>query len=617
MSAETEIYSSKSFPLSLLFCYSLILLPSILIITTTHNCTTTDAISIGTVQHHFIYRLKWAPWWTTKKPPTQPGVGGSSEQLASSIAPNPADDPGGSNKIICSNQRSQSLTTDTTGSAVIPLKTSPQQQQQQCTLKPETFRRVCYFRMDPRTKIKLQQVDGNLCTHVILAFARINIRGELVVAEQSDYDYLNEVEQFKVKYPQVKVMISVFHELEFNAFPRLASVDVNQSPSAHELRQKFAKSAMEFLSKYNLDGVDLDWEFPNFPASILGSREHERLGFTKILTQLRSAIVENFYARQTAQLNRQQTNLINSSRNKPSSVSNHRHNNNHHHHSSRSNGTSTIIQQQEPSVEAYLLTVAIAGQEAVLKASYELKQIVNLCDWLNVMSYDYYLFKPYAPFTGPNSPLHPIVDPFVPILSKLSLSWTANKLSSEESLPRDKIVMGIPTYARAYRLLFKNNIPTPFTLALGAKGGSQIDDYYNYSEILRIKSRPDTLVEWDQRGYVPYLLTDDGYTWVSYEDKRSVRAKVKFIMQQNLGGFMTWNLNSDDWSGLAGQQDSETGQSNENSIILYNSDNNSDDGKFPLHNAMLEETRDFFASLAETTKTPKQQQHHDSFIIRH
>lgn len=433
------------------------------------------------------------------------------------------------------------------------------QQERASPLPPENFKRVCYFRMDPKTELKVSQVDGNLCTHLILAFARINGQGDLVVARATDYDYLAQVKPLKRAFPHLKVMISVFNEEEFNGFPRLTLAPAphgeapqlgaaSGAPSANELRLRFAKSAMEFLQRFHLDGIDLDWEFPNFPATILSLREHERSGLSKILTSLRSAIVENFYARQTAEQQQQAAALGRGA-------------------GARHYGSSSSL------VEPYLLTVAIAGQEAVLRASYELKQLANLCDWLNVMSYDYFLFKPYAPFTGPNAPLFPIVDPFVPILSKLSMSWTANKLLVEEQLPRDKIVMGIPTYARAYRLIFRQSQPTPFTLALGARGGGQIEDYLSYGEVLELLSRKDTVAEFDERAQVPYLLTDSGYTWVSYEDARSVKAKVRFILSRQLGGYMTWNLNSDSFNPLEADSKQRPGA----------------EADFPLHRAMLHE----------------------------
>lgn len=405
------------------------------------------------------------------------------------------------------------------------------------------IRRVCYFRMDPKTEIRLDQVDGCLCTHIILAFARIDSHGDLVVKCEADYAYLERVREFKRKHSGVKVMISVFNEEEFNGFPKIAT--------DNECRQRFAKSVIEFLQRYHLDGIDLNWQFPNFPTNLIGAREHERTGLTKIIKTLRSAIVENFYARQLAE----QQEIV-------------------------SRPYATTPGSFNSAVEPHILTVAIAGQESVLRASYELKQLSNLCDWLNVMSYDYFLFKAYAPFTGPNSPLHPIVENYVPILSKLSLSWTVGRLL-EEGLPSDKIVMGIPTFARAYKLIFKNTLPAPFALSVGPRAG-QSDGYLSYREVIEILARDDTRVEFDERARVPYLLTDNGYTWISYENIRSVREKVNYILSRNLGGYMTWNLNYDDFVGVALGSSQQT-----NGRIASSSTTSS--ATFPLHRAMLDE----------------------------
>lgn len=431
----------------------------------------------------------------------------------------------------------------------------------------DRWKRVAYFRMDPNTGIKLSQVDGDLCTHIILAFARIDSEGNLTLDREEDVNYLSEVKIFKQKYPHIKLMISVFNEQIHNGFPRAARSEI--------IRRKFARSAIEFLQCYDLDGIDLDWEFPNFPQTII-VREYERQGFSKILRSLRSAIVENFYDRQVAQQQQQQHNSYHISAN-PS-------------------------QSQNKPVEPYLLTVAIAGQDAVMSSSYELKEVANLCDWLNVMSYDYYQFKAYTPFTGPNSPLYPIVDHYVPIMSKLAHSWTYSRLMNEEEIPREKIVLGIPTYARAYRLMFKNTRPAPFTLSLGPKGG-RIPDYLDYREVSDILSQPDTIVEFDTRARVPYLLTDNGYTWISFENEQSIREKVKFALDNNLGGYMTWNLNSDDFDGTHHNKVATKSASSD--------DNNIDNGQanghwapfkkpvtYPLHRAMFDEVSKFYNSAA-------------------
>jgi len=501
----------------------------------------------------------------------------------------------------------------------------------------EDFKRVSYFRMEPEGKanrLTLDQLDGSLCTHLILASVRINCHGELKVARESDYKYLNSVRLIKMKYPHLKVMISIANDEDMNGFSRLtlaqqqhnyyhhyhessnstgSEKEVNQREqmtnlAPNELRLKFAKAAMEFMQHFHLDGLDLNWQFPNFPSlTILNLREHERLGFTKILTSLRSAIVENFYARQLAaqQLGLAQHHQLGMQRVASYSSTN----------------LNRTEQQQESlgvasrqcsplatDVEPYLLSITIGGQESILRSSNELKQLINLCDWFNVMSYDYFLFKTYAPFTGPIAPLQPIVEPFVPIFNKLSFSWTVSRLVNEEMLPKDKIVMGIPTYARAYRLVFRQNQPSPFSLALGLLKSNQLEtspnrtnrqdkeeeqDFLDYGKVLRLIERADSVVEYDERAKVPYLLTDAGCTWVSFEDERSVRAKVEYILRNELAGYMTWNLNSDSYptptTVQAQDQDKERSSTDKKT-------NSKTEVWFPLHRAMLEAFREFCSS---------------------
>lgn len=422
------------------------------------------------------------------------------------------------------------------------------------------FKKVGYLSMESETELtSLHQIDGRLLTHIILAFAKIDQNGNLVLARSNDTKYFNEIKDFKKKYPHIRIMISVNNDQSNEDISgknmNNQHHDIGQGSNNNggfnclihsvSMRQHFVRSVVDFLKSFSLDGIDLDWEFPNFPNTFI-NKDYERNGLTKILMELRSAFIENFYDRQQRQLSNQ------AGSNENYSLSGNRYANN------------------QQIIEPYILTVAIGAQEAILRSSYDLKQLTGLCDWFNVMSYDYYLFKPYAPFTGPNSPLNPIVDHFVPVLGKLSFISTINRLLTDE-VEREKIVMGIPTYARGYRLLFKNTHPAPFTIAYTTKGG-QIGDHLNYHEVCDILRRPDTIVEYDERAKVPYLLTDDGYTWISFENEQSVSEKLYCILEHHLAGFMTWNLNCDDFSRRRNQENGETSPE--------------DESQFPLHRAL-------------------------------
>lgn len=394
-------------------------------------------------------------------------------------------------------------------------------------------RRICFLDMSSHTEMRLRNVDGQLATHIIMASVHLNQEAELELIRPTDLSHLEEVREFKRKNCAVRVIVSILHNHEDAAGFLKAS-------SSPEQRNHFARVTIDFLNKYNLDGIDIRLTSNYTPAFI--HREQELIALSKLIKSIKSTFVENFFSRQVSEQHRLQTYQAQSS--------------------AFINGSSQVV-------EPYLLTLTLTAHDSLLRCGSELRQVANLCDWLNIMSYDYFVFKPYAPFTGPNCPLHPIVDPYVPFLGKLSLSWTLARLV-EEQIPREKIVMGIPTFGRAYRLMFRNNQPTAFSLALGVKRG-KLDDYLDYRELLDILAKPDTVNLFDERARVPYLLTDDGYTWVSYENPQSVREKVNYILQNKLAGYMTCNLNLDDHLAEV--------------------------GSFPLHRAMADEAKSFASCL--------------------
>lgn len=400
-------------------------------------------------------------------------------------------------------------------------------------------RRIGHFWLNG--KLKLDEVDGSLCTHLLLASWRINSRANIVPLEREDeeqrQDHLAGLAQFKQRYPHLKVLLSVVNEPDEGGLARAAS--------SAEFRHKLARSAMELLGRHHLDGLSLDLDLHASTAVqqlIMGNRIDSSL--CKILIALREAIVENFYARQLQQQQQQQQQ------------------------SQQTNaGYSAVASanNNNANIEPYLLTFSLAGQEPALGSRIsgcELKQVAKLCDWIQIKSYDYFLFRAYAPFTGPIAPLYPIVDHYVPILGRSSLSCTLTRLLDDYEIPRDKLVLSIAAYGRAYRLAFRSSQPSAFSLAIGTKPSSRDcqRDILSFSEICDILKRPGTIEVFDERARVPYLLTDDGYTWISCESEQSVREKVRYIVDNQLAGYIGFNLNLDA------------------------------DQNFPLHRAMMDET---------------------------
>ncbi|XP_076060769.1 chitinase-3-like protein 2 [Oratosquilla oratoria] len=245
----------------------------------------------------------------------------------------------------------------------------------------------------------------------------------------------------------------------------------------------FAYNAHKFLIKYGLDGLDLDWEFPGWPIS--EKNEEEKFLFTKLCIQLNNAL-------------------------------------------------------KLASHPPLLLTAAVSASKAIIDRAYELPKVSKYLDFISLMGYDYHYFSKFLPFTGYNAPLHKRNQEHGTV-SELNIEWSASYML-EKGVPREKLVVGIPTYGHSWRLIFPgwNKVASP-AVGPGIYNGS-----VSYPEICKFLGNGAQKV-YDPVSKVPYAFK--AQDWISYDDLQSTAAKVEWIKSNNFSGIMTWNLNCDDWRG--------------------------------------------------------------------
>ena len=118
--------------------------------------------------------------------------------------------------------------------------------------------------------------------------------------------------------------------------------------------------------------------------------------------------------------------------------------------------------------------------------------------------------------------------------------------------PKNKLIVGIPTYGRSWTLSSTSSalgspassggLAGPFT---GASG------FLGYNEIcLYIKNNGWSVVQ-DSMNYMgPYAVK--GNQWVGYDDPAMARIKAEYILNNELGGAMFWDLSTDDFDNLCG-----------------------------------------------------------------
>nr|ABI52644.1 chitinase domain [Argas monolakensis] len=114
-------------------------------------------------------------------------------------------------------------------------------------------------------------------------------------------------------------------------------------------------------------------------------------------------------------------------------------------------------------------------------------------------------------------------------------------------MPAVKIMVGIPTYARTYKLGNQNNHSF---YANATDVGPGKDGKVPFKWTCKfIKNETAKEVFTKQIGE-PYAYRK--FTWVSYDDMESVCEKVRWIKHNHFGGVMTYTLTDDDSEELVG-----------------------------------------------------------------
>ena len=148
---------------------------------------------------------------------------------------------------------------------------------------------------------QVADIQAEQLTHINYAFANIDASGKITLgdpfadtekafpgdsqdaATQPFRGNLWQLTLLKKKNPQLKTLISVGGWTWSGKFSDVALTD--------QSRQTFAQSCADFIKKYNLDGVDIDWEYPvegGLPENTY--RPEDGANYILLLKAIRAAI---------------------------------------------------------------------------------------------------------------------------------------------------------------------------------------------------------------------------------------------------------------------------------------------------------------------------------------
>ncbi|KAF9913324.1 hypothetical protein EC991_000086 [Linnemannia zychae] len=387
------------------------------------------------------------------------------------------------------------------GDAVVATPVAPPRQEQPAIVAPSpSINRkdkmvVAYWTDWTSGAMPPESIPFDKVTHINYAFSVVGSDYRPVF--QTDY-LLNRV-VYSAHLKGVKVLMSIGGWTGSQYFSPLSA-----SPRG---RQTFVKGAIDFIKNHNLDGIDIDWEYPGRMGSACNifDPNNDAKNFLLLLQELRAAMNQ----------------LPNGDR-------------------------------LEISLATRLLP--FDGPEGQMKDVSEFAKVVN---HINVMAYD--INGSWGSVTGPNAPLGGSGD----------LTYVGGAQAwIDAGFPPAQINMGVPFYGRSLTtqsdMTNSQSMAAPFFKAvpLGDSNDALWTDPCEheaaYSGVWKYKNlreqglidqygnaRAPWIRKFDRESQTPWLFNPATKQFISYDDKESLKLKVDYAKQKQLGGVMLWAINQD------------------------------------------------------------------------
>jgi len=334
-------------------------------------------------------------------------------------------------------------------------------------------------------------IKGQYLTDINIAFALIDDDDQhtIYIPELRPLDdgtpmfsnLWQEVAKLKRKFPNLKVNISV---------GGWGAENFSDMANDNELRELFVAGVCEWLELYDLDGVDIDWEYPVGPewGSDIIVRPEDADNYISLLQDLRDAMDEL-------------------------------------------GGTTG---------KRYGLTTAVPASDWFMDpdvGNIDVVAVANIVDALKLMSYDYY--GGWSDQTGHLANIYN--NPEDPDWG----GWSTDQAVEaylDAGVPPEKIQMGFAFYGRAFigvspgpngDGLFQEFEDVPFVE--GEVTRAQIEEF--------LKPGSGFTRYWDEVAMAPYLYNGD--MWITYSDEQQIEELVTYSKDKGLGGFFSWEHGSD------------------------------------------------------------------------
>ncbi|HEX8887550.1 MAG TPA: glycoside hydrolase family 18 protein [Pyrinomonadaceae bacterium] len=307
--------------------------------------------------------------------------------------------------------------------------------------------------------------------------------------EQTLRGAFNQLRKLKLRYPQLKVLVSIGGASQANdkGFSLLSRTE--------ESRRRFVAACIDLFIRGNLphgisakglfDGIDIDWEYPTDCSAGMKGGEgcipEDKQNFTLLLAEFRRQLDEQ------GKLDRKH----------------------------------------------YQLTMA-GSAWADDYEKYEWQKIHPLLDFINLMTYG--LAPPGK--TRPHSPLYKSSSETGKWSPTFNTDYAVTRYM-KEGVPASKIVMGVPFYGMGWE-----GVPDINNGLYQKPTGDVRSEPYN-----KLKDLKGFHLYRDAETKALWIFNPQSKVFWSFDDPVSLSVKMDYVRQRGLGGVMFWEMSGDDQKG--------------------------------------------------------------------
>ncbi|MEP7287749.1 MAG: glycoside hydrolase family 18 protein [Chloroflexota bacterium] len=343
-------------------------------------------------------------------------------------------------------------------------------------------------------------IPANQLTHLNYAALDVSDNGQCVTSDlwaDMQYSYpsdkpaerlrgnFKQLQLLKKANPNLKILMTVGGWEQSKNFSNAALTQ--------QSRIRFGRSCVAFMKEYGFDGIDIDWRYPVSGGLVENSGHPEdRENFTLLLAELRGQL-EYWSQRDNTR---------------------------------------------------YLLTIA-APAVAPLFKNMQLDQIHPYVDWINLTAYGFQ--GDWSDLASHQAPLFGSVkDPRGDTIRNDYNVAGAVKAYLDAGVPAEKIVVGVPFFAQAWRNVKPNDYFGLYQTPGGVPTGTRPGGILYYRDLLPLLKSDSYTHFFDTETKTPWMYNANGGIAISYEDPNSIQNKAAYVMSTGLGGIMIWELDFDD-----------------------------------------------------------------------